>query len=152
MFYTHKHWDHVGNPTELEKMLKSRNDYLVKFHASSIDSKEIDFDNLDVLEGSYGEHIINGIEMKYHLVPCHTKGHLLYHFKNHSEEKAPDWIYDEKIKFFESNDFLFTGDTLFIGGCGRFFEGKPSDMLKNFDLISQLGDNTHIFCGHEYTK
>jgi hydroxyacylglutathione hydrolase len=21
--------------------------------------------------------------------------------------------------------FIFTGDTLFIGGCGRFFEGTP---------------------------
>ena len=56
--------------------------------------------------------------MKYFLVPCHTRGHLLYNFKYKNDDKVPEWKYDQKLTFFESNNFLFTGDTLFIGGCG----------------------------------
>lgn len=45
------------------------------------------------------------------------------------------------------------GDTLFVAGCGRFFEGTPQQM---FDaLITKLGnlpDETQVFCGHEYTQ
>ena len=32
---------------------------------------------------------------------------------------------------------VFTGDTLFIGGCGRFFEGTAHEM--NFALNEKLG-------------
>ena len=46
---------------------------------------------------------------------------------------------------------MFTGDTLFVGGCGFFFEGEASDMLKNFRLISKFEDSTSLFPGHEYT-
>ena len=45
---------------------------------------------------------------------------------------------------------IFTGDTIFVGGCGRFFEGQPEQMvyamrtaLKNPDAL--------MFCGHEYS-
>jgi len=51
----------------------------------------------------------------------------------------------------EGADALFTGDTLFIGGCGRFFEGDGEMMLKNFDYVSSLDDSTLIYDGHEYT-
>ena len=47
--------------------------------------------------------------------------------------------------------FIFTGDTVFIGGCGRFFEGTPEEMLKNMDVMLTLPKDTKIFCGHEYT-
>ena len=50
------------------------------------------------------------------------------------------------------NRCVFTGDTLFVAGCGRFFEGDAKDMLKNMDIIHTLPDDTKVFCGHEYTK
>lgn len=37
---------------------------------------------------------------------------------------------------------------MFIGGCGKFFEGTAADMLKNFDLIESFPDLTYLFCGH----
>lgn len=55
------------------------------------------------------------------------------------------------VKISNLNNALFTGDTLFIGGCGWFFEGIPKQMLSAMDKISSLGDETLIFCGHEYT-
>jgi hydroxyacylglutathione hydrolase len=47
---------------------------------------------------------------------------------------------------------VFTGDTVFIGGCGKFFEGSPDEMLKAMDLMNTLPLDTKIFCGHEYTR
>jgi hydroxyacylglutathione hydrolase len=48
---------------------------------------------------------------------------------------------------------IFTGDTIFIGGAGRFFEGGTgAQMLKNFDLMLTLPDDMKIFCGHEYVE
>lgn len=64
--------------------------------------------------------------------PCHTSGHVCY--------------------FIKSNEpICFTGDTLFIGGCGRFFEGSAEQMHRSLGILSQLPLNTQIYCGHEYT-
>ena len=41
---------------------------------------------------------------------------------------------------------------VFIGGCGRFFEGTPAEMLAAMDLMLTLPEDTSMFCGHEYTK
>jgi hydroxyacylglutathione hydrolase len=46
---------------------------------------------------------------------------------------------------------VFTGDTLFLGGCGRFFEGTADQMYSALiEKLSILPDNTKVFCGHEY--
>jgi len=50
------------------------------------------------------------------------------------------------------NRCVFTGDTLFIGGCGRFFAGTAEEMLNSMDKIGELPDDTKVFCGHEYTN
>jgi len=48
---------------------------------------------------------------------------------------------------------VFTGDTLFVGGCGRFFEGKPEEMHTALNkTLASLPDDTIVYCGHEYTK
>ena len=46
---------------------------------------------------------------------------------------------------------MFTGDTIFVGGCGKFFEGTADQMLSAMDRASELPKDTKIFCGHEYT-
>lgn len=44
------------------------------------------------------------------------------------------------------------GDTLFIAGCGRFFEGTAEQMYSALvEKLGNLPDNTKVFCGHEYT-
>ena len=49
-------------------------------------------------------------------------------------------------------DAAFTGDTLFLAGCGRIFEGHPQMMLTSLDrLATELDPRTRIYCGHEYT-
>ena len=47
---------------------------------------------------------------------------------------------------------VFTGDTLFIAGCGRFFEGSATDMYRALiEILGTLPSSTHVYCGHEYT-
>lgn len=64
-------------------------------------------------------------------VPAHTAGHIAYHFG--SEQAA------------------FVGDTLFAMGCGRLFEGTAAQMYDNMRKLEALGDDTAIYCAHEYT-
>lgn len=48
---------------------------------------------------------------------------------------------------------VFTGDTLFIGGCGRFFEGDAAQMHQSLNVtLASLPDDTKVYSGHEYTK
>jgi len=54
----------------------------------------------------------------------------------------------------EQNDqkVCFTGDCLFIGGAGRFFEGSAADMYPTlYHKLGGLPKDTLIYCGHEYT-
>lgn len=67
-------------------------------------------------------------------VPGHTSGYVAYVLPD-----APD------------SPVLFSGDTLFSGGCGRIFEGTPAQMLASLDSLAALPPNTRICCAHEYT-
>jgi hydroxyacylglutathione hydrolase len=46
---------------------------------------------------------------------------------------------------------LFCGDTLFAAGCGRLFEGTPSQMWSSLNKLARLPSETDVYCGHEYT-
>jgi hydroxyacylglutathione hydrolase len=46
---------------------------------------------------------------------------------------------------------LFSGDTLFSAGCGRMFEGTPTQMTTSLLRLRALPPPTRVFCGHEYT-
>jgi hydroxyacylglutathione hydrolase len=51
----------------------------------------------------------------------------------------------------EADGALFSGDTLFCGGCGRLFECGPEVMWASLCRLARLPDETRIYCGHEYT-
>lgn len=64
-------------------------------------------------------------------VPGHTSGHIAY--------------------IAAEQHWLFCGDTLFAGGCGRLFEGSPQQMVDSLAKLSQLPGDTLVYCAHEYT-
>lgn len=70
-------------------------------------------------------------------------------FMNLSVLEIPGHTLDH-IAFYNS-DMLFCGDTLFSFGCGKIFEGTPSQMYHSLQKIVQLPETTAIYCGHEYT-
>jgi hydroxyacylglutathione hydrolase len=71
-------------------------------------------------------------------VPGHTRGHIAYFCAAAPLEAA-------------AVPLLFCGDTLFSAGCGRLFEGTPSQMLASLDRLSALPDSSLVCCTHEYT-
>lgn len=73
-----------------------------------------------------------GITLRVMEVPGHTLGHIAYHDSE--------------------NGWLFCGDTLFAAGCGRLFEGTPSQMYTSLQRLAELPDQTLVYCTHEYTR
>jgi hydroxyacylglutathione hydrolase len=50
-----------------------------------------------------------------------------------------------------SEETIFTGDTLFVMGCGRLFEGSAEQMFNSISKLLELPEDTIIYCSHEYT-
>ncbi len=46
---------------------------------------------------------------------------------------------------------VFTGDTLFVGGCGRIFGRPPETMWASLQRLAALPADTSVYCGHDYT-
>ena len=65
-------------------------------------------------------------------VPGHTAGHIAF--------------------WFEAEDLLFAGDTLFALGCGRVFETPLPVMYHSLMKLAALPGETVVYCGHEYTQ
>jgi len=125
---THHHWDHAGGNKEMGDTIPGLKIFggSEKVQAATNfvkDQQEID---------------IGSIKVKAHYTPCHTRDHILYEATDSTDNTKPL--------------ALFTGDTLFIGGCGRFFEGTADEMYHALcKVVAGLPDTTEIYCGHEYT-
>jgi hydroxyacylglutathione hydrolase len=120
---THHHPDHVaGN----EDLLARYGALPVFAHAS--DRGRVPAQTDDVEEGR--SFTVAGLSLAPLHVPGHTTGAVAYHVE----------------------DAVFTGDTLFVGGCGRLFEGTAEMMLGSLSgKLAQLPPATRVYCGHEYT-
>jgi len=122
---THHHWDHAGGNKALAKMLPQLKFYGGDDRIDSLTNKVKHGDQFKI-----GELTVDCI-----FTPCHTKGHICYHVSDLAGKQA-----------------VFTGDTMFICGCGFFFEGTPQQMYEA--LVKKLGalsDDVDVYCGHEYT-
>jgi hydroxyacylglutathione hydrolase len=119
---THHHADHVGGVDGLRAAFPN----LVVI-GSREDAARLP--RLDVALNP-GRFEFGGMVGEMRAVPAHTKGHVAF-------------IVDE---------FLFCGDTLFSGGCGRLFEGTPDELrIALYVTLADLPDETVVCCGHEYT-
>jgi hydroxyacylglutathione hydrolase len=123
---THHHWDHAGGN---KKFLELNPGIEVLGGDERIEA-------VTRLVKDEETFKVGSLEARVLSTPCHTSGHVLYFFSNPSS----------------SQPLLFTGDTLFIGGCGRFFEGNAEQMQRALgEVIPSLPDSTLVYCGHEYT-
>jgi len=126
---THHHNDHAGGNVEIAGAFPG-----LSIIGGSQEGGKIPCASRLVDHGEVFE--LGGITITALHTPCHTRGHICYYIP--AEE--------------DSSPILFTGDTLFSGGCGRFFEGDSATMLSSFDRIMALPPSTQIFCGHEYVE
>ncbi|KAI5619180.1 hydroxyacylglutathione hydrolase, mitochondrial, partial [Silurus asotus] len=80
---------------------------------------------------------VGSLNVKCLFTPCHTSGHICYFVTSENSSEPP---------------VVFTGDTLFVAGCGKFFEGTAEEMYKALvDVLGRLPPETRVYCGHEYT-
>ncbi|GAA6168499.1 hydroxyacylglutathione hydrolase [Sessilibacter corallicola] len=122
---THHHDDHIGG---INSLLDKYPDTPV----FGIQSKRVPQVTVPVTEGE-SLSLSPNVTLEVISVPGHTRDHIVYF--------RPD----------DQQPLLFSGDTLFASGCGRLFEGSPSDMLSSLKKLRQLPSNTLVFCAHEYT-
>eukprot|EP01132_Coremiostelium_polycephalum_P009251 gene9251-11336_t len=125
---THHHMDHAGGNEQIARMHPS-----IRIHGG--DSRILAINTPVLLNND----IINVglLNVKVLTSPAHTTGHVLYYINDNNDSKE---------------SCVFTGDTLFIAGCGRLFEGNPQQMYHAlYNVIGNLPDDTKVYCGHEYT-
>eukprot|EP00924_Labyrinthula_sp_SR-Ha-C_P008278 augustus_masked-scaffold_11-processed-gene-8.48-mRNA-1 protein AED:0.02 eAED:0.03 QI:0/-1/0/1/-1/1/1/0/280 len=67
--------------------------------------------------------------------PFHTPGHVCYLVEGEDG----------------GTKSVFTGDTMFIAGCGNLNTGTKEQLHKAFVKLGSLDDDTYVFVGHEYT-
>lgn len=120
---THHHHDHIGGVEQLAR------EGSVEVWASEYDFSRVPGATRAIGEGDTLE--LFGQPLKVLDVPGHTLGQIAFHFPR--------------------IEALFTGDTLFSGGCGRLFEGTPEQMFESLQKIKTLPAATRIYFGHEYT-
>ena len=118
---THHHFDHTGGVIALKSETNCR--------VIGPDNPKIQGIDQVLSEG----HSINVLGYAFEIleVPGHTLDHIALYCRRES--------------------VLFCGDTLFVGGCGRVFEGTFPMMQQSLAKLSDLPSETKVYCTHEYT-
>jgi hydroxyacylglutathione hydrolase len=121
---THHHKDHVGGSEKLA----------CEFGAPIIGPAKEQGRIGNLSRGVTQGDVVTFSTLRGHVIEVHghTLGHIAFYFPG--------------IKA------LFCGDTLFSLGCGRLFEGTPSQMWTSLVALRGLPDDTLVYCGHEYTE
>lgn len=120
---THWHPDHAGGNVAI-KAATGCTITAPAGDAARIEGIDRTVDQADTVQiGEHRAQVLN--------VGGHTMGHIAYHL--------PDSM------------LAFVGDALFALGCGRMFEGTPTQFWASLLQLRGLPPQTMIHCAHEYT-
>jgi glyoxylase-like metal-dependent hydrolase (beta-lactamase superfamily II) len=122
---THYHFDHINENQSI------KNSTFSKVVASKIDGKNIS-SGVDIFIDDNDFLDIGNVKLKFILTPGHTPG---------------------GICIIVDNEAIITGDTLFIGDCGRtdLASGDIKAMFNSLhEIIYNLQDNLIVYPGHDY--
>jgi hydroxyacylglutathione hydrolase len=122
---THWHGDHSGGNEDIAAKVPGIRIYGAKAEGGRIPALS------DPVEDG-GTIKIGALDGRVIGIPAHTNGHVAY--------------------YFPKLNAVFTGDTMFVAGCGRVFEGKAATMVSSLAKLAALPDSTQVYCGHEYTE
>ena len=122
---THHHADHVGGLRSL----------LAHAPVPVFGPAHEDIDGVDhrLVEGDRVHIAPMNLDFDVLDIPAHTAGHIAFVTPGGAAR------------------VLFCGDTLFSAGCGRLFEGSPSQLASSLAKLAALPDDTRVYCTHEYT-
>lgn len=123
---THSHFDHTEGVEELVKIFGIP----VFIHKKGIDRLGAQLQPIGLEDGD-----IITIE--------ETEIKVLY---------TPGHIDDAVCLYIEDENIVITGDTVFVGGCGRadFENSNVNDLFNSIQRIKNLPDETIIYPGHDY--
>jgi hydroxyacylglutathione hydrolase len=125
---THHHRDHIdGTPGLLRRWPGAA------VMASGADRARIPFQTVALQDGDQLELLGRCVNVL--AVPGHTRWHLAFYLPPLGDSQGE----------------LFCGDTLFAAGCGRLFEGSPTEMHQSLQRLGALPGDTRVWCAHEYT-
>lgn len=124
IFNTHHHGDHVGGNLELKQKTGC------KVVAAQADRHRIPGCGIGVNDNDVV--MLGNLAATIMATPGHTSGHIVYYFADQC--------------------LLFCGDTLFVMGCGRLFEGTAEQLWHSLQKLKRLPEATGIYCAHEYTQ
>ena len=122
---THHHDDHVGGVPRLKEAYP---DARIVACAADADRMPVAVD-IPVNAGSTVD--LGGVDVEVVDTGGHTLNHVAFHIPGAGA--------------------VFTGDALFVLGCGRIFEGTAEQMHASLGRLAALPQNTRVYCGHEYT-
>ncbi len=124
IWLTHHHWDHIGG---IEPLIEECPIERVRGSQYDADHQRIPRQTDALSDGDSFDFA--GVTVDIAEIPGHTLGAIAL--------------------IAEGN--LFSGDTLFIAGCGRVFEGTMEMMSRSLAKLRSLPPDTKVWCGHEYT-
>jgi hydroxyacylglutathione hydrolase len=120
---THHHYDHTGGIAKLVERYPNVRVYgPYNPIIGGITDRLSENDTVHITEFDLSFDILQ--------TPGHTLDHIVY----------------------VNSNFMFCGDTLFSGGCGRMFEGTPEVFHASLQKLASLPPNTKVYCTHEYTQ
>ncbi|MDZ4677087.1 MAG: MBL fold metallo-hydrolase [Oligoflexia bacterium] len=124
---THGHSDHAGGFPEMLKILPNAKVVAHEFEKQRLQSAQIPLHKplKDHEEFQVGEILVRALH-----TPGHTEGGCCYLI----------------------DDQLLSGDTLFVGQCGRtdLPGGSDSDLFLSLQKLKKLPATTRVFPGHDY--
>ena len=118
---THHHWDHTHGVEKLKSLFNIPVYGYTNEPVPGLTHPLSDHDKITLDD--------IGLSLNIMHIPGHTLGHIAY--------------YNDQI--------IFSGDTLFTGGCGKIFESSVDQLYNSLMRIATLNQDTLIYCGHEYT-
>mmetsp|Transcript_42473 Transcript_42473/g.77717 ORF Transcript_42473/g.77717 Transcript_42473/m.77717 type:complete len:584 (-) Transcript_42473:18-1769(-) len=124
---THHHYDHAGGNSTMASKVPG-----LKVYGGRLDNVEACTHPLNHNE----TFSVGGIRVQALHTPGHTRGSTSFYCTDGTGSPGA----------------VFTGDTLFVGGCGRVFEATPQDLYRSLsEVLGRLPPETKCFPGHEYT-
>jgi len=121
---THHHYDHVDGINDII----AASTHTVDIYSSI--EMNVNAPLTLVSENSQLSLLNNSLTLTVMATPGHKREHVVYH----------------------NQTMLFSGDTLFSGGCGRILDGSATELFSSLQRIKALNENMLVYPAHEYTQ
>jgi hydroxyacylglutathione hydrolase len=122
---THHHYDHAAGVADLKQKT-----------ACTVIGGDKRISGIDKVAGDGQILTFGNRKIRVLATPGHTRTSVCYYVQPSGDDNIA---------------ILWTGDTLFIGGCGRLLECNAQSMWESLGKLASLPNETLVYCGHDYT-